>query len=232
MATSSGELMSKNATEIWSFFQKQAYNSQQRSRSSRTEPKKRGIYEIRSNEPSSEIKEFKRVIEDISRKLTSLTPNNSTKPDACTDQANALNMMRKPPYNPFFNTYNPGWMDHPNFSWSQGGQQDNTSSQVPQQTTNQNFAQPKPWDEVIQKLTKATQAALEHQNHTIVEFKNKVRASQNLQAQSISNLENVMGQRASSVQQLATTIEKEKIYSQPFPNPKGVHNTGTDSSYQ
>jgi len=32
MATSGGELMSKNATEIWTFFQKQADNSQQRSR--------------------------------------------------------------------------------------------------------------------------------------------------------------------------------------------------------
>ncbi|KAL2512794.1 Uncharacterized protein Adt_18394 [Abeliophyllum distichum] len=97
---------------------------------------------------------------------------------------------------------------------------------------NQNVAQPTPWEEAIQKLTKATQAALEHQNHTIAEFKNEVRASQNLQAQSISNLENMMGQLASSVQQLATNIEKGKFPSQPFPNPKGVHNTGTDSSYQ
>ncbi|KAL2532369.1 Uncharacterized protein Adt_05720 [Abeliophyllum distichum] len=157
MATSGGELMSKNTTEIWSFFQKQADNSQQRSRSSRTEPKKRGIYEIRSNEPSSEIKEVKCMIEDISRKLISLTTNNPTEPDACTDQVNALNMMRKPPYNPYSNTYNPGWRDHSNFSWSQGGQQDSTVGQAPQQTTgqfNQNFAQPKPWEEAIQKLTK------------------------------------------------------------------------------
>ncbi|KAL2480100.1 Uncharacterized protein Adt_33066 [Abeliophyllum distichum] len=132
MATSGRELMSKNVTEIWSFFQKQSDNSQQRSRSSRTEPKKRGIYEIRSNEPRSEIKEVKCMIEDISRKLTSLTANNSTEPDPCSDQANALNMMRKPHYNPYSNTYNPGWRDHPNFSWSQGVQQDSTASQAPQ----------------------------------------------------------------------------------------------------
>ncbi|KAL2454712.1 RT RNaseH 2 domain-containing protein [Abeliophyllum distichum] len=143
-------------------------------------------------------------------------------------------MMRKPPYNPYSNTYNPGWRDHPNFSWSQG-QQDSTAGQAPRQTTNQfnpNFAQPKPWEEAIQKLTKATQAALEHQNHTITEFKNEVRTSQNSQAQSISNMENMMGQLASSVQQLATTIEKGKFPSQPYPNPKGVHNIGTDSSNQ
>ncbi|KAL2527496.1 Uncharacterized protein Adt_12550 [Abeliophyllum distichum] len=142
MATSGGEFMSKNATQIWSFFQKQADNSQLRSRSSRTEPKKRGIYEIQSNEPSSEIKEVKCMIEDISRKLTSLIANNSTEPDASTDQANVLNMMRKPLYNPYSNTYNPGWRDHPNFSWSQSGQQDCTAGQAPQQTTgqfNQNF---------------------------------------------------------------------------------------------
>ncbi|KAL2526927.1 Uncharacterized protein Adt_11981 [Abeliophyllum distichum] len=118
MATSGKELMSKNATEIWSFFQKQANNSQQRSRSSRTEPKKRGIYEIRSNETSSNVKEVKCMIKDISRKLTSLTANNSIEPNACTDQANALNIMRKTLYNPYSNTYNPGWRDHPNFYWS------------------------------------------------------------------------------------------------------------------
>ncbi|KAL2472533.1 Uncharacterized protein Adt_40669 [Abeliophyllum distichum] len=137
MATSGGELLSKNATEIWSFFQKQADNSQQRSQSSRTERKRRGIYEIQSNEHSLEIKEVKCMIENISHKLTSLTANNSTELESCTDQANALNMMRKPSYNPYSNTYNPGWRDHPNFSWSQGGQQDNTASQAPQQTTRQ-----------------------------------------------------------------------------------------------
>ncbi|KAL2517557.1 Uncharacterized protein Adt_13804 [Abeliophyllum distichum] len=195
MTTSGGELMSKNGTEIWSFFQKQVDNSQQQSRSSQFEPKKRGIYEIRSNEPSSEIKEVKCMIEDISQ-VTSLTTNNSTEPDACIDQANALNMMRKPPYNLYSNTYNPGWRDHPNFSWSQGGQQDNIASQAPQQTTrqfNQNFSQPKQWEEAIQKLTKATQAALEHQNHTITKFKNEMHTSQNSHAQSISNMENMMG---------------------------------------
>ena len=35
VATSGGELMSKSASEIWEFFQRQADNSQQRSRSLR-----------------------------------------------------------------------------------------------------------------------------------------------------------------------------------------------------
>ena len=40
--------------------------------------------------------------------------------------------MRKPSnYNPYSNTYNPGWRDHPNFSWSQGFQQSGPAAPAP-----------------------------------------------------------------------------------------------------
>ena len=44
--------------------------------------------------------------------------------DSHPDQANAIGVIKKPSnYNPYSNTYNLGWRDHPNFSWSQGFQQ-------------------------------------------------------------------------------------------------------------
>ncbi|GMN51263.1 hypothetical protein TIFTF001_020418 [Ficus carica] len=42
----------------------------------------------------------------------------------------------------------------------------------------------------------------------------------------------MMGQLATSVQNLAVNIEKGRFPSQPLPNPKGVHGVGTSQSNQ
>ena len=111
--------MSKRASEIWDFFQQQANNSQQRSRSVRNNKRIKGLNEVHIGELSSGIKEVKEIIEGLSRQIASLTTAKSTEPhdhDSYLDQANAIGVMRKP------SNY-PGWRDHPNFSWSQGFQQ-------------------------------------------------------------------------------------------------------------
>ncbi|KAH9769590.1 hypothetical protein KPL71_012072 [Citrus sinensis] len=63
----------------------------------------------------------------------------------------------------------------------------------------------------------------EQHNRTIDGLRNELRAGFNSQAQSVSSLEKMVGQLASSVQILAMTVEKGKFPSQPVPNPKGVH---------
>ncbi|KAK9185186.1 hypothetical protein WN943_025540 [Citrus x changshan-huyou] len=95
----------------------------------------KGVNEVHIGESSSEIKEVKAIIEGLSRQIASLTTAKSTEPhdhDSYSDQANAIGVMRKPSnYNPFSNTYNPGWRDHPNFSWSQGFQQNGLAAPAP-----------------------------------------------------------------------------------------------------
>ena len=59
-----------------------------------------------------------------------------------------------------------------------------------------------------------------------------MRASFNSQAQSVSNLEKMVGQLASSVQTLAMIVEKCKFPCQPVSNPKGVHEVSTSSLQQ
>ncbi|KAH9686257.1 hypothetical protein KPL70_014303 [Citrus sinensis] len=54
----------------------------------------------------------------------------------------------------------------------------------------------------------------------------------NSQAQSVSILEKIVGQLASSVQTLAMTVKKGKFPSQRVPNPKGVHEASTSSPQQ
>ena len=80
--------------------------------------------EIHIGESSLGIKEIKEMVEGLSRQIASLTTVKLTEShdhDSYSDQANAIDVMRKPlNYNPYSNTYNPGWRDHPNFLWSQG----------------------------------------------------------------------------------------------------------------
>ena len=55
--------------------------------------------------------------------------------DPSIEQLNALNNFQRNQGNPYSNTYNSGWRNHPNFSWSnqEGGQ-----------IANQGFKQPPP----------------------------------------------------------------------------------------
>ena len=75
--------------------------------------------EVHIGQSSSGIKEVKEMVEGLSRQIASLTTAKSTEPhdhDLYSDQVNAIGVMRKPlNYNPYFNTYNPGWRDHPIF---------------------------------------------------------------------------------------------------------------------
>ena len=90
--------MSKSASEIWEFFQRQADNSQQRSRSLRNTRRIKRVNEVHIGESSSEIKEVKVIIEGLSRQITLLSIAKSTEPydhDSYPDQANVIGVMRK-----------------------------------------------------------------------------------------------------------------------------------------
>ncbi|KAH9704471.1 hypothetical protein KPL70_011476 [Citrus sinensis] len=250
MTTSGRELMSKSASEIWEFFQRQADNSQQRSRSLRNTRRIKGVNEVQIGESTSGIKEVKEMVEGLARQIASLSTAKSTEPhdhDSYSDQANAIGVMRKPSnYNPYSNTYNPGWRDHPNFSWSQGFQQNGLAAPAPPipqnpqasqpsfrpYNQNQNYSQPRPWEDAFQNFKNVTHSTIEQQNRTIDGLRNEFRAGFNSQAQSVSSHEKMVGQLSSSVQTLAMTVEKDKFPSQPVPNPKGVHEASTSSPQQ
>lgn len=59
-----------------------------------------------------------------------------------------------------------------------------------------------------------------------------MRVGFNSQAQSIMNLEKMVGRLASSIQTLTMTTEKGKFLSKLVPNPKGVHEVSTSSFQQ
>ena len=105
--------------------------------------------------------------------------------------------MRKPSnYNPYSNIYNPGWRDHPNFSWSQGFQQNGPAApappmqQIPQVSQasqppfrpfnqNQNYSLPRPWEDAFYNFKNVTHSTIDQQNRTIDGLRNELRAGFN-----------------------------------------------------
>ena len=111
--------MSKSASEIWEFFQRQADNSQQRSQSLKNTRRIKGVNKVHIGESSSEIKEVKEMVEGFARQIASLSTAKSTEPhdnNSYSDQANVIGVMRKQlNCNPYSNTYNPGYETTPIF---------------------------------------------------------------------------------------------------------------------
>jgi hypothetical protein len=60
------------------------------------------------------------------------------------EQANAFNDYQKQSVGPYSETYNPGWRNHPNFSWkqNQGGAPQNAKTQYPPRFQAQQHNQP------------------------------------------------------------------------------------------
>jgi hypothetical protein len=53
------------------------------------------------------------------------------------EQAHALNSFQRPNHNPYSQTYNHGWRNHPNFSWKSGN--NNAQTSQPPFQTHHNF---------------------------------------------------------------------------------------------
>lgn len=103
--------------------------------------------------------------------------------------------------NPYSNTYNPGWRNHPNFSWKDQGQ---SQSGPPKKAD---------WEIAIEKLATQTSSFMEE---TRAGFKTQEACSRNQEA-SIRNLETQVGQLAKQIAQRPPG----SLPSDTIPNPKG-----------
>lgn len=165
-------------------------------------------------------------------------PSLSSFTESSMEQVNAFNDFRKQSGGPFSETYNPGWRNHPNFSWrenqpvNQGGFTNQAHNQYPpgfrappqnqfsssSQSTPQFVAQPRQQsslEESLKAFMQSTQQAIQ-----------EMRSSTQMNTQAISKLENQVGQLATHVGER----EKGKFPSQPVPNPKGQYGINNSSS--
>ncbi|CAN6723527.1 unnamed protein product [Malus baccata var. baccata] len=144
------------------------------------------------------------------------------------ESANAMGFgnQNQPRHDPYSNTYNPGWRDHPNFKWrdpQQPQQQGGFRQQPPGFYTkpfvpNQNQVQSTPTtsgmsldnDQVVKLLTTLTQE---------VQTQNKERQ---IQDKRVDNLEKQIGQIAEFMGQIR---EQGRLPSSTIVNPKGGFET-------
>ncbi|XP_045802421.1 uncharacterized protein LOC123896006 [Trifolium pratense] len=114
-------------------------------------------------------------------------------PEGSEEAKYLANFKRSNPnHDPYSNTYNPGWRDHPNFGW--GGNQGSSQSQ--QQSSSQSSQQRKPsqLEDTLSQFIKVTQGNFEAMKISQDQMKaNQDIANKNHEA-SIKNLENQMGQ--------------------------------------
>ncbi|XP_024178805.1 uncharacterized protein LOC112184801 [Rosa chinensis] len=228
-ATVGGSLMGKTADEAIQAFETICENSQQYDPYT-TVPKRGGLYEVSA---STKLEE---QVAALARQMKSLTPllNKAAREtcascssiahttEACPEnffqdeQVNMVNNYRRPVNDPFSNTYNPGWRQHPNFSYS-----NNNQVQMPRNPPMQNYQGPieqkKPsLEETMQQLAQ-NQMEFQKANAQMLQAIQETKKEQQVQSQAISKLEVQVGQIATALNER----EQGRLPSQTLANPRG-----------
>jgi hypothetical protein len=147
------------------------------------------------------------------------------------EQANAFNDFRKQSSGPYFESYNPGWRNHPNFSWKQNqptnqGEAPHAQKQYPSgfpHSYQNHRRSTQPASSSYQAPTQAPAPSTQSLEDIMREFMkmtgqsiNDMRNSTMVNTQAISKLEMQVGQLASHLGER----DKGKLPSQSVNNPK------------
>ncbi|XP_045831120.1 uncharacterized protein LOC123922450 [Trifolium pratense] len=213
-ASAGGSLKNKNQTQARELVESMAQN-EYRVENDRGAKKKAGMIELDTQTALlAQSTLMNSQMAAVLKHLTS-TPNaqmpvmaaNEVKCDFCgqghangqcfpegSEEAKYLANFKRnnPKYDPYSNTYNPGWRDHPNFGW--GGNQNSNQSQ--QQSSSQNSQQRRPsqLEDTLTQFIKVTQGNFEAMKVSQDQMKtNQDIANKNHEA-SIKNLETQVGQ--------------------------------------
>ncbi|XP_020425758.1 uncharacterized protein LOC109950616 [Prunus persica] len=213
-AAAGGALMTKTATEAFELLETMASNNYQWP-SERMNLKPAGVLEVDAMALlTAQISNLTKKVDSLSVNAINTSTNfgcelcagphpssECTKgnPFASAEQVNQVGEFNRQRNNPYSNTYNPGWRNHPNFSWS------NT----------QNVQRPPPGFPAEEKkinledtLTQLTMSTTQFMTETKTQFQNQQASIQNLEVQ-VGQLANVISGRNQGV-----------FPSQPEVNPK------------
>ncbi|XP_052289053.1 uncharacterized protein LOC127899634 [Citrus sinensis] len=169
--------------------------------------------EALEHKKSDQVKSVQEIACNICNSNDHFTQECPTLPalkECLNDQANVINTFNKP--NPYSQTYNPGWKNHPNFSW-----RNNNNAQSSQAPPPQNFQNPQPYAPYVPPPWKN----LEDTMHSFIRKQDVIN---NQNAQTFSDLKDTLAKIASAL----TIQEKGKFPAQPQPNPKIQQNSPTD----
>eukprot|EP00258_Populus_trichocarpa_P034346 XP_024450365.1 uncharacterized protein LOC112326507 [Populus trichocarpa] len=134
------------------------------------------------------------------------------------EQAHALNNFQRPNHNPYSQTYNPGWRNHPNFSWK--SENNNAQTSQPPFQAHHNFQNSHGY---APPYAPPPRRILEETLHAYME---KQEAINTQLAQSMTDFKDTLAKLTSALR----FQEKGKFPSQPQQNPKGQYNANANSS--
>ncbi|XP_051148226.1 uncharacterized protein LOC127263245 [Andrographis paniculata] len=213
-AASKGALADKTPKGAWELIARMAENSQQFGT--------RGVeYSEGNNSLRQQISELTKVVHQLATantrhvKACGICTSSEHHTDACPTlhedshadvKAAGFNQPRRPQYDPYSNTYNPGWKDHPNLRYGNSHHQGFLPQAPPQQ-----FAQPPP---PPSKSNTSLEEMMKTMAANTIQFQQDTRAS-------IQNLESRVEQIAADLRHVKER-ETGKWPSQPERNPKNV----------
>ncbi|XP_073024280.1 uncharacterized protein [Primulina eburnea] len=170
--------------------------------------------ELKKNGQLKSVQEIVCHICDTSDHFTKDCPTLPSFKECLHEQANVLNNFKRPNFEPFSQSYNPGWRNHPNFSW----RNDNAAQfSQPHFQNQQNFQNYAPYVPPPKR----------NLEDTLNSFIAKQESINTQTAQTMTDLKDTLAKFASAL----NVHEKGKFPSQPLPNPKDHHSqTGTSET--
>ncbi|KAL5549319.1 hypothetical protein UlMin_004550 [Ulmus minor] len=138
------------------------------------------------------------------------------------DECNALGIPFRKTYDPYSNTFNPGWKNHPNFSWRSNAQPSpQTNTQWRPEASSSNAQQSLPLEDAFKSFMQVHAKSMEEQgkiNQRLLE-----------EQQGVKEEQKVIKSQLTKLTSLLTVQEQGHFPSQPQPNPRGQHMAETSN---
>ena len=214
-AAAGGTLNHKTPEESLTLFEDMAANSYEWSHGRGREKRAAGVLEV--NVATTIMSQ----VEALSRKIDGLTISQQQLAvvdplgveEAQAEHVDYLGNPIRPQNNPYSNTYNPGWRNHPNFSWSNNSNVQKGNLNPPPGYPRPQVQNPKPQIEDL--LTKIIKDSDERQKSLDLILENQDTTLRNHEA-SIHNLETQVGQIA----KLLSERSQGSLPGNTEPNPR------------
>ncbi|XP_071924949.1 uncharacterized protein [Coffea arabica] len=230
-AASGGALVNKTPRGAWELIEGMAENSQQFG--SRDDIPTRRVNEVETSSIQQQISELTSFVRQLAvgsasqAKVCGMCTAVGHPTEMCPlvqeEPAEQVNMASYAPaprkqYDPYSNTYNPGWRDHPNLSYG-GNRQSNfvpNRQQGHQQQYHPRPSPPPPPSNSNPSMEEMMKQLLANQQKTDSDLQ-----SMRNQLGQVQSLQNQMNQMAITINRLESQVQG-KLPSQPEANPKNV----------
>ncbi|XP_026428584.1 uncharacterized protein LOC113324479 [Papaver somniferum] len=178
-------------------------------------PNKSGVHRVDIKfDSDAKIAAMARRIESLEQSQFSSKPFvEHSFDDNVREKANALYQDNRQRFEPYSNTYNPGWSRHPNSSWSKGQYQDQPSINM-----SSGFTQTDPSLVESLKLLTHNTLQLSQDMRQFAQFQQNSSQFQQTTQRSITNLEHQIGQLSSQL----NARDKGTFPNQPRPSAKAT----------